>query len=351
MKRMGNVLVAVAMMVGALGATGCTKAGDQAAQQDGAPVAEPAAQNDAPAADDAPAPADDTTAVMQASITRLPAPPAVRVEVPGVAPSAHHVWQRGYWRWDSAAVSYAWVPGYWEDTTVYAPYAPPAPQYEYVGYAPVDGYVFVPGYWRWGGSEYVWMYGHWCGRADAGSYYHWGWEHANGRWERRWDRWDGDRWARWDRDRGFDRGDGRFGFGRGEGWERGGRGYVGAQPTGMEHGQHVAAHPSAGQQGGQHLLGAPSHAPEVHATPVSHPVAASRAPEVHATPVSHPVAASRAPEVHATPVSHPVAASRAPEVHATPVSHPTAASGFRGISTDHRTIGHTGGVPVRRGHG
>jgi hypothetical protein len=40
------------------------------------------------------------------------APPAARVEVIGVAPSARHFWAPGYYRWTGGA--YTWVTGRWE---------------------------------------------------------------------------------------------------------------------------------------------------------------------------------------------------------------------------------------------
>src|SRR5262249_52953410 len=154
MKRFGKALVAVAMMVGALSAMGCKKPSDQPTQ-DSAPVTQPTAEatkSDAPAETQG-----EVKTVIKASAS-VHAPPALSVEEQGVAPSAHHVWQRGYWRWDAPRTVYVWAPGYWEDTYVYAPYAPPAVRYEDPGYAPGVDYFFVPGYWRWSGREYVWAY-------------------------------------------------------------------------------------------------------------------------------------------------------------------------------------------------
>jgi len=69
------------------------------------------------------------------------APPRVKVEHRGVAPSREHVWIGGYHRWDGHA--YAWEPGRWERR--------PRPRAVWV--APRwqhrrDGYVFVEGHWR-----------------------------------------------------------------------------------------------------------------------------------------------------------------------------------------------------------
>ena len=180
MKRIGRALVAVAMMVGALGAVGCKKSNDPATQQDSAPVAQPTAE--APKVDAPAAAQGEATTVIKASATaRLPAPPVLRVENPGRAPSTRHIWRRGYWRWDAPTTVYVWAPGYWEDPSMYAPYGPPAVRYEDPGYAPAAEYFFVPGYWRWSGREYVWSHGHWSLRRDAGYYYSPRWERVNGR--------------------------------------------------------------------------------------------------------------------------------------------------------------------------
>ncbi len=188
MKRIGKALLAMAMMVGALGATGCKKSDDQRAPADSAPVAQPAEAQPASEAtkSDAPAAQQESRTVFASTVTvKAPAPPALRVENPGPRPSAHHLWQRGYWRWETQRTVYVWVPGYWADTYVYAPSAPPAPRYEDRGYAPGVDYEYVPGYWRWDGRAYVWMYGHWSPRREVVYYYRPRWEYAHGRWENR----------------------------------------------------------------------------------------------------------------------------------------------------------------------
>ncbi len=186
MKRIGKALLAMAMMVGALSAAGCKKPDDQRAAQDSAPVAQPAAEA---TKSDAPAAQQESRTVFASTVSvKAPAPPALRVETPSPRPSAHHLWQRGYWRWDTPRTVYVWVPGYGEDTYVYAPSAPPAPRYEDCGDAPSVDFVFVPGYWRWSGREYVWMYGHWSPRREVVYYYRPRWEYAHGRWENRMER-------------------------------------------------------------------------------------------------------------------------------------------------------------------
>ena len=96
MKLNGKALVAVVARFGSMAAVGCKKSGDAASEAAPAPVTLQADTANA----DAPAASDERTTVTVAAGTRA-APPALRVERPGRAPSAHHVWQRGYCRYDS----------------------------------------------------------------------------------------------------------------------------------------------------------------------------------------------------------------------------------------------------------
>ncbi len=70
-------------------------------------------------------------------------------------------------------------------------YEPPAPRIEVVGVAPSAGYVWIGGNWRWGGNGHVWVPGRWeAGRPG----YRWephrwereghGWREVPGRWSR-----------------------------------------------------------------------------------------------------------------------------------------------------------------------
>ncbi|HLK68070.1 MAG TPA: hypothetical protein VKU19_31775 [Bryobacteraceae bacterium] len=68
------------------------------------------------------------------------APPHVRVEKRGRAPSPNHVWVSGYHRWDGNA--YAWSPGRWEE--------PPRHHAHWVAHHWVrrqGGYVLIEGHW------------------------------------------------------------------------------------------------------------------------------------------------------------------------------------------------------------
>ena len=59
-------------------------------------------------------------------------------------------------------VDYGPVYGPAYPTTIYAaPPAPPAPRVEYPGLPPAVGYVWIDGYWNWGGNRYLWVPGRW----------------------------------------------------------------------------------------------------------------------------------------------------------------------------------------------
>lgn len=68
------------------------------------------------------------------------APPAMRVEVVGVAPGPRYVWVPGYWNWDRRA--YVWMPGRWV--------------------VPARGYrVWRPGHWVQDRRGWYWVEGRW----------------------------------------------------------------------------------------------------------------------------------------------------------------------------------------------
>jgi hypothetical protein len=149
MKLNGKILMAVAMMVGSLGAMGCNPLNDQG--------------NAAVAPEETPATAPvEKDGVGQAN------------KSPGVEQNAY--WYRGY-----AGPRY------------YAPHAPPAVRYEYQGRAPSSRHFWAPGYYRWNGREHVWIGGRWDVRRDGYEYVspHWEnrygrWEYIPGHWARRW---------------------------------------------------------------------------------------------------------------------------------------------------------------------
>ena len=185
MKSNRSMLAAVVMVVGSFAAMGCNKSAMPGAPGEAATTpaqATPAPEQ--PAATPAPAPepepvkaatiAPSTPATSPGILTgangiRLarPAPPPLRIEVPGMAPSTHHVFRRGFWQYDNTRVVYSWVPGYWEDQAVAAPMAPPPLRFENPGVAPSADYSFVRGFWRFDGREYRWTPGHWEARRDA----------------------------------------------------------------------------------------------------------------------------------------------------------------------------------------
>jgi hypothetical protein len=65
----------------------------------------------------------------------------------------------------------------------YAPHAPPAVRYENPGRAPSARHFWAPGYYRWNGREHVWIGGRWEARRDGFEYVGPRWEHRFGRFE------------------------------------------------------------------------------------------------------------------------------------------------------------------------
>jgi hypothetical protein len=109
MKLMGRMVVVVAMMIGSLSAAGCAQPANAGpAQQDQAPAqAQPAATAPQAATPAATSPANVATVANVAPF----APPPVRYENPGTAPSADFVFVPGFWRWQGR--TYQWVVGHW----------------------------------------------------------------------------------------------------------------------------------------------------------------------------------------------------------------------------------------------
>ena len=65
----------------------------------------------------------------------------------------------------------------------YAPHAPPAMRHETWGRAPSDRHFWAPGYYRWSGREHVWYDGRWELRRPGYEYVSPRWVNAYGRWE------------------------------------------------------------------------------------------------------------------------------------------------------------------------
>ena len=134
MKLNGKLMVAVAMMAASVAAIGCNTADAQTAPvapeetPDTAPVENGTAKN----------PGVEKDALFFRFYAPV-APPAARVEVIGVAPSARHFWAPGYYRWTGR--NYAWVTGRWQLRR---------PGLEYVGPRwenRFGRYAYVPGRW------------------------------------------------------------------------------------------------------------------------------------------------------------------------------------------------------------
>jgi hypothetical protein len=122
MKLNGKMMVAAAMVAGVLGATGCSNVVGAGAQQ------------------------DDTTAEQGESMAQQAAS--------------------------------------WFGFRVWAGprYAPPVVRVEYPGYAPSSRHFWVNGHWSYNGREYVWVGGHWDLRRDGFTYVQPHWDNVNGRW-------------------------------------------------------------------------------------------------------------------------------------------------------------------------
>ncbi len=147
MKLNGKMMVAVAMMVGAMGAMGCNKS-DAGGTDAVAPEENPESASAPVVPDDqSKAGAEAATNWFDSSVRvhywAPRAPPAVRVETIGVAPSPRHFWAPGYWRWSGRE------------------------------------YTWYPGAWRLRRDNYAWANGHWVNRYGR-------WEWIPGHWYRRW---------------------------------------------------------------------------------------------------------------------------------------------------------------------
>jgi hypothetical protein len=180
MKLNRSMLAAVAMILSAATALGCNT-NKKSTDEEAFVAAPPAAE--APVAE-TPSVGTEDHAKVTAKV-QIPAPPALRVESPGRAPSAKHRYSAGFWRYDTGRRGYVWVPGHWELRDGYAPYAPPAPRYESRLYSPGRDYVFVSGYWSWTGREYSWIPGHYESRRSGYRYVAPRWEQDGGRWVKR----------------------------------------------------------------------------------------------------------------------------------------------------------------------
>jgi hypothetical protein len=95
MKLNGKAMVAVAMMVGVLGAAGCAK---QDAQDTGLVAPEETAATATVEGATGNAGVEQDARFFHYYAPK--APPALRFEVRGRAPSERHFWAPGYWRWN-----------------------------------------------------------------------------------------------------------------------------------------------------------------------------------------------------------------------------------------------------------
>ena len=137
MKLDGKMMVAVAMMLGSLATAGCSTA-----QADDTGLV-------APQETAATAPVEN--AAQSAGVAKdarffhyyAPhAPPAARIEIRGVAPSARHFWAPGYYRYNGR--EHVWVAGRWELRR--------------------DGFDFVGPHWVRRGVRFEYLPGRWVRR-------------------------------------------------------------------------------------------------------------------------------------------------------------------------------------------
>jgi hypothetical protein len=149
MKNIGSVLVAAAMVVGSFAAIGCNKSHDAIADQ---------GNDQGQASAVAPEESPDTAGVSET---------AAKEEKEG-APGVEHDFY---------------------GTNFYARFAPPALRVETPGVAPSARHFWAPGYWRWSGNNYNWVGGRWNLRREGYAYYGPRWYNTRGRWQYRPGRW------------------------------------------------------------------------------------------------------------------------------------------------------------------
>ena len=150
--KLSNVLVAAAMMVGSVGAIGCSESTVSAAVDEVADAAQPSEAASYLGVRERFAIGERYHSV-RPTYTRSAyslrygytpvfvgfAPPAARVEVIGHAPSAHHFWVNGYHRWTGNG--YTWVAGHWDVKQYGRTWV--QPHYDIMN----GRHVFIAGHW------------------------------------------------------------------------------------------------------------------------------------------------------------------------------------------------------------
>ena len=106
MKLNGKTMVAVAMMLGSLATAGCSTA-----QADDTALVAPQETAETAPVDNAAQSAGVEKDARFFHYYAPFAPPAARIEIRGVAPSARHFWAPGYYRWTGR--EHLWVGGRW----------------------------------------------------------------------------------------------------------------------------------------------------------------------------------------------------------------------------------------------
>ena len=141
MKLNGSMLVAVALMVGSLGALGCNKVGDSAVAPEETAADAPEVDADGNAVPGSPG-FEQNSLRLRMRYYAPYAPPRARFETRGRSPSARHFWAPGYHRWNGR--QHVWVRGRWEPSR--------------------SGYVYVSPRWENRSSRWMYVPGRWVRR-------------------------------------------------------------------------------------------------------------------------------------------------------------------------------------------
>ena len=95
---------------------------------------------------------------------------------------------RTYWSGHRTRYTYV-TPTYVKP--IYVRTAPPPLRYEHVGRAPSTKHFYVPGYWKWNNGRHEWISGHWDLKRNGHIYVSPHWDKIGGQW-----RYEGGYWKR-----------------------------------------------------------------------------------------------------------------------------------------------------------
>ena len=90
---------------------------------------------------------------------------------------------RTYWTTRTHAAPVYVKPAYVRPASyVYVRTAPPPVRYERVGRAPSAKHFYVPGYWKWNNGRHEWISGHWDMKRNGFVYVSPHWDNIGGQW-------------------------------------------------------------------------------------------------------------------------------------------------------------------------